>query len=349
MKKSKGQTVDLLYTKKQEPKKTKSVGTTSRRDQKNKKNRKENTRISKNETINLDNEIIIGLTPKKQTTNKKTTKNSKNKTKNVGATSSRPHKNSKIKKNKNTKKTLKTTKKNKIAKYIILIFLIIVAIIMFMMSSLFNIKQIIVVNNSKISSEEIIILSQLVLDTNMFKVTNENINQNIKTNSYIESVKMKRNLNGTVTLEIQERTPTYMLQFGNSYVYINNQGYILEITEEPLNIPILTGFETTPEEIKEGNRLVVNDLKKLEDIIKIMESSKSNSLAGIITNIDISDKQNYKLLIPSENKIINFGDIKNINIKILKIEEVIEQEKGISGEIYFQDSEKTVFRETVNF
>ena len=107
--------------------------------------------------------------------------------------------------------------------------------------------------------------------------------------------------------------------------------------------------EQLPEEIKEGNRLVVNDLKKLEDIIKIMESSKSNSLAGIITNIDISDKQNYKLLIPSENKIINFGDIKNINIKILKIEEVIEQEKGISGEIYFQDSEKTVFRETVNF
>ena len=32
---------------------------------------------------------------------------------------------------------------------------------------------------------------------------------------------------------------------------------------------------------------------------------------------------------------------------ILKIEEIIEKEKGKEGEIYFQNSEKTVFREKV--
>ena len=37
----------------------------------------------------------------------------------------------------------------------------------------------------------------------------------------------------------------------------------------------------------------------------------------------------------------------NVNVKLLKIEALIEQEKGIEGEIYFQDSEKTVFREEV--
>jgi len=358
MKKSKGQTVDLLYTKKEETKKTKSVGATSSRMQKSRNNKKKKIQSNNSKTINLDNEIIIGLTPKKeekknkdkkQTSNKKSTKNSKNKTKNVGATSSRPHKNSEIKKNKNTKKNLKTTKKNKIAKYVILIFLIVGAITMFMMSSVFNIKQIIVSNNSKISSEEIISLSGLTIETNMFKTSNNSINNSIKANPYIESVKVKRKLNGIVVLEIQERTPTYMLQFGNSYVYINNQGYMLELSETPLELPVITGIETSVEEIKEGNRLVVNDLQKLEDIIKIMESAKSNSISNMISGIDISDKANYKLTIASENKIVQFGDATNINIKLLKIEEIIQQEKGISGEIYFQDSEKTVFREMVSF
>lgn len=358
MKKSKGQTVDLLYIKKEENKKTKSVGRTSSRSQKERKNEKKKTQTSNEQTINLDNEIIIEITPKKeekknkdkkQTSNKKSTKNSKNKTKNVGADSSHPHKNSKIKKNKHIKKSLRTTKKNKIAKYVILIILIIGAITMFMMSSVFNIKQIIVSNNNKIYSEEIINLSGLTIETNMFKVSNNTINSSIKANPYIESVKVKRKLNGIVILEVQERIPTYMLQFGNSYVYINNQGYMLEIAETALNLPVITGFETKTEDIKEGNRLVVNDLKKLEDIIKIMESAKSNSLGNMITIIDMSENENYKLTISSEGKIVQFGNATDIKIKLLKIEEIIEQEKGIEGEIYFQDSEKTVFREMVNF
>lgn len=358
MKKSKGQTVDLLYTKKEETKKTKSVGATSSHPQKSRKNKKKKMQSNNSKIINLDNEIIIGLTPKKeeekkkgkkQTTNNKSIKNSNKKTKNVRETSSRPHKSSKITKKKSKQNNFKKTKKHKIIKFSILIILIIASITMFMMSSVFNIKQIIVSNNSKISSEEIISLSGLTIETNMFKISNYSINNSIKANAYIENVKVKRKLNGTVVLEIQERTPTYMLQFGNSYVYINNQGYMLELSETPLELPVITGIETNVEEIKEGNRLVVNDLQKLEDIIKIMESAKSNSISNIISGIDISDKANYKLTIASEDKSVQFGDATNINIKLLKIEEIIEQEKGISGEIYFQDSEKTVFREMVSF
>ena len=60
MKKSKGQTVDLLYKSKEKPKKQ----------NKKTKNKKQK---SDNEVINLDNEIIIGMTLKEEP--KKTTKN----------------------------------------------------------------------------------------------------------------------------------------------------------------------------------------------------------------------------------------------------------------------------------
>ena len=235
----------------------------------------------------------------------------------------------------------------KFVKLLFVILILLTAIVIFMLSSIFNIKEIKVVNNNKISTEEIINLSTLKIDNNMFKTTNKTIRNNIKTNAYIENVKIKRSINGIVTLDIIERKPTYMLKFANAYVYINNQGYMLEMSETPLELPTITGFKTPSEQIKEGNRLEIEDLKKLEDVIKIMNSVSDKTFSGTITNIDIEDSTNYKLTLTSENKIVNFGDTTNINVKLLKIEEIIEKEKGKEGEIYFQNSEKTVFREKV--
>ena len=65
---------------------------------------------------------------------------------------------------------------------------------------------------------------------------------------------------------------------------------------------------------------------------------------NIITEINIDDSNDYKLSIPSEKKTVRFGDCSNVNIKLLKIQVLIDKEKGKKGEIYFQDSERTVFK-----
>lgn len=368
MKKSKGQTVDLLYTNKRSKNNNKtianSVGATSGRPQNKKKNKNKKSQTN-SERINLDNEIIIGLTPKKEEP-KKRQKNKKGKnTNDVGATDGRPKKSNKNNSNKKKSANQKRDKVNstgsnkkrknpkkkkdlKFIKWIIIIILFILAVILFMMSSIFNIKQIVVVNNSKITSEEIINLSKLTPGINMFKTTNRSIKSGIKENAYVEDVKIKRNVNGTVTLDIKERKPTYMLKFENTYVYINNQGYMLELSEASLEVPVITGFSTSNEEIKAGNRLNVDDLNKLDDVIKIIEASKNSPLENMITEIDITNSFNYKLTIASEGKTIQLGDLSNINIKLQMAGKVINLEKGKKGEIYFQeDGKKTVFKEQV--
>ena len=338
MKKSKGQTVDLLYKNKETGKKSKQ---TKKRKQKSK------AKESENDIINLDNEIIIGMTlkeePKKE--KKKKTKKIKKVKNKKSVSQNKPIK--KFQKKKNNKKTKKKNIKLKIVKWIFLLALLATAIILFMLSSVFNIKNITVTNNNKISEQEIISLSGLTKDENMFKISNKKIKEAIKQNPYIENVKITKNLYGTINLEVTERVPTYMLKFANAYVYINNQGYMLEISEEPLELPIISGFKTPTENIKAGNRLVVDDLIKLENVIKIMEIAKTTSVAEKITEIDISNTTNYKIIIANEGKTVDFGDLTNINVKILKIEYIIEQEKGKEGEIYFQGTEKAVFREKV--
>jgi len=352
MKKSKGQTIDLLYSNKKDiSKKTKSKSNKSKNTTKNKNAKTKKTQNNDN-IINLDKEIIIGLTPRKEeekeqknTVNKKTD-NKKTKAKNKKVTPQ------KIKKDNSKSITKKENKKKKrkiiIIKWILIVVVFCVTIILFMMSSVFNIKEIVVVNNNKISSQEILNLSTLTTGVNMFKITNRTIREGIKTNAYIEDVVIKRNINGIVTLDIKERQATYMLKYLNEYVYINNQGYMLEISEDVLQVPVIKGFSTTNEEIKAGNRLNTDDLQKLDDVIKIIETSKNTPLVNIITEIDISNSSDYKLTITSENKTVRLGEMTNINIKLQMAGKVFEAESGKVGEIYFQDDgKKAVFKEHV--
>ena len=238
-------------------------------------------------------------------------------------------------------------RRKRIITVISLIIILLSILVLILFSGLFNIKKITVINNSKITTEEIIKNSTLAVGNNMFKTLNTTIRENIKKNPYIEDVKITKKLDGEIILDIKERTPTYMLQRENDYVYINNQGYILEISQTPLDLPIIRGNKT--QELTPGGRLEVDDLKKLDTVIQIMEAAKSNGINEIITTIDISDGNNFILEIPSENKTVQFGDGKDINVKILWIVALVEKEKGIAGEIVLNvpDIKKVYFREKV--
>ena len=238
-------------------------------------------------------------------------------------------------KKKNKKISLKQKRRKKIIKWTSIIILIITAIVLLLLSDLFNIKEIKVSGNNKISMEEIISASGIKTGENMFKFLKIKAKENIKTIPYIENVKIKRKLNGNIEIAVEERVATYMLameegQFG----YINNQGYILEITEETIEKPIITGYST--ENLAAGSRLDIADLKKLNSIIKIMKAAEEKEVADIISNINIESSQNYIITMESEGKTIHFGDEKNINDKFVKLMAVLEDTKRTKWRNFFK-------------
>lgn len=264
------------------------------------------------------------------------------------------------KKNKPTKKLTKKqqlSKKRrkliiKIIKWLTLVGIIIAGIVYAMLSPIFNIKNISVIGNAKISSETIISLSGLSIGQNIFNFRTSNIVDNIKENAYIDSVDINRKIPDGIEIVVSEREATYMLTFGNAYVYINNQGYILEITAKEGNYPLLVGYSTAEEQIQEGNRLNTEDLEKLGDVLRIMDtaSSMESKLDSLITQIDISDKSNYVLILEKEKKRVYLGDTTNLSTKILWINELLESEKDKEGVIYLNvdlNTERPYFREKV--
>lgn len=273
-------------------------------------------------------------------------------------------KRNKKKKSKNTKKApKKLTKKQemarrkrkivlKILKWLTLIAIIIGGIIYAMLSPIFNIEEIVVQGNVKISSQTITSLSGLHTDENIFKYRTSDVEEQIKQEAYIDTVEVERKLPNTVVITVGERKATYKLAYGNAYAYINNQGYILEVTSVKGTIPLITGYYTSQEDIKAGNRLCTEDLERLDDILEIMEAASSvdDNLRKKIKGIDISNKNNYVLDLKNEKKIVNMGDVSDLSTKMLWINEFIKREDGVEGTIMLNvdlDKDMPYFNEKV--
>lgn len=293
---------------------------------------------------NLDDEIVIGI-------NRPKTPNKKNKKKNKKEEYRKSENNKKVAKNatsKNKNKKDKQPKSKKGLAILIVVLLFIVAMFVIMNIDICQIKNIELVGNESLSKEQIEEIVNFNQYHNLFALNSLKIKDDLKENAYVEDVKVSRIFPNTVKLTIKERTPRFMLQVADSYVYINSQGYMLEVSVTKLDVPIILGFKTDLSNAKAGNRLEVDDLKELETIIKIVQTAKSNEIANAITKIDVSNDRNYTLILEGEQKTVYLGDGSDLNTKMLYLSGILNQTKDLVGEIFLNmdlNTDDAYFRE----
>lgn len=183
----------------------------------------------------MDDEIIIGIehpdnempkNKKKKATKKVASKKTKNKDK----------------RNKPKRKQENKSKKPLIIMLILLFF--ISGFVFLLFSTLFKIQKVEIINNSRVSNEEIEALGNFDSYRNIFWATNLKVSKDLEQNPYIEDVKIHKRFPNILVVEVKERIPRYMLQIADSYAYINNQGYLLEVSTENIRLPIILGFKT---------------------------------------------------------------------------------------------------------
>lgn len=290
---------------------------------------------------NLDDEIVIGLNRTK--TPKKDNKKSNNKKEN--------NSNKKVAKkatSKNNKKKDKQKKSKKGFYIFIIIGLIVITLILLMNLDICKIQNIELVDNQYVTLDNVKELANFEQYNNLFSINTFKVINDIKQNAYVEEVKVSRKFPNTLQITLKERTPKYMLQVADSYVYINNQGYMLEVSIERLNVPIILGFQTDLSNVKAGDRLEIDDLMKMEKIIKIVETAKSHDIGNYITKIDVSNDKNYIIILESEQKTVYLGDCSNLNTRMLYLSGILTQTKNLAGEIFLDmdlNTDDAYFRE----
>lgn len=245
--------------------------------------------------------------------------------------------------------------RNEILKWTSIFILAVGVVILFMLSPIFNIKQINVEGINKLTREEIISYSQVQLDVNMFKMQKQETIEKIQENSYVESASITRELPSTIKISIKERVPQYIIEIANGNAYIDSKGYILEISQEKLPLPIILGYGTSIESIidfQNTKKLSDEDCTKIEAINKVFESAKNNGILTYITSINITNIDEIVLNLDTEQKVAYFGDCSNANLRILYLKKMLEDEKGHAGEAYINGNIHTLkpkpyFREKI--
>ena len=191
---------------------------------------------------------------------------------------------------------------------------------------------------------------------NIFLINKLSAINKIEKNPYIESAKISRSLPNKVKITVKEREEKFLLEFAEGkYAVIDGQGYILRITNELVNLPILVGTKTDMNAFLDINdnksRLCEEDLKKFDVITNIIDTAKNYEVDTYITKIDVGDINDVKLDLQAEQKIVYLGSCSDLNTRILYMKDIIEKEKGIKGEVFINGNlteDRVFFRESVN-
>ena len=237
----------------------------------------------------------------------------------------------------------KARKRKRIIKLILLLLILIGITVFAMISPIFNIQNVKVEGNEKLTSQKIISLSGIKEGENIFRINKKNIIKKVKEDSYVESVNISRKIPNTININIEERKVAYQIKVIDGYTYIDYQGYILETTSSKENVPLLEGLKVTQDELLNQKRLQNEDIKALRKILKIMDTAKSSDISKLITKI-IVENDEYVLELESENKVVYLGDATDMTNKILYLKVILENEKNKKGKIFINGNLNNGFK-----
>lgn len=185
----------------------------------------------------------------------------------------------------------KIKKKTKLKFIPILVLVLLLVIVGFLVSFFMNVKinNIYVYGNSILSDQEIIELANLQDYPSFIKTSTSKIERKIKTNQYVEDVKVKKTLISTISITVTEYELLFeKLSDGKVVVDINQ-----EITNDKkiVNLPILLNY--VPDTI------YGEFIKEMKNVVSTIRSK--------ISNIEYSpndyDKERFLLYMNDGNKV----------------------------------------------
>lgn len=220
-----------------------------------------------------------------------------------------------------------------------------------LLSPNFNIQTVEVENNEKISTEEILQLARIETETNIFQLVKKELIGRIKTNPYIGDVIIEKLYPDGIKINIREREQEYCLLVMDQYIYIDEEGYLLE--ESMTNnsrLIVIDGVEFK-HQYQLGDQLDEKYLESINFFKQVFAMAEEEDFLSQITSINIGDSENYYFEMEDLNQGVYFGNSKSINTKMMYISSILKENKELAGDVYvdgdFDDGFKAYFRKEV--
>lgn len=180
-----------------------------------------------------------------------------------------------------------------------LVIVLLVALFFLLNSSLFNVSQITVEGNIKITQEEIIKLSGIDNQTNIFHIDEVEIKQNIEQNGYLVVNDIKRAFPSKVKIKVRERVAVAQIGTTNGYYIIDKEGIALSLV--PVKEDNLVTIQNLQIQQPAYAQKIVGETEKTDELFYVLEAIELYGLTDKITGVDLNNPR--KILLTYQGNI----------------------------------------------
>ena len=194
-----------------------------------------------------------------------------------------------MRKDRNHEQKERKVKKRKRGGRIFLAFLVLLMLcagtIYFLKSEYFSIKNIEVNGNTYYTNSEVRSIAGARLGNNLiFDAEIKQITESLESNPFFKNVSVKRKLPSTLVIEVEERPQVASIEFGDSYIVIDDEGVVLRKTSVDPKVTVLMGLTISKMDV--GEPLEVEEKENLSMTLRMLKTMADGDL--YFKKIDVS-------------------------------------------------------------
>lgn len=193
-------------------------------------------------------------------------------------------------------------------------FIVLVGLIFFN-SGIFTIRDIAVIGNKTVASEDIIRAARLDWGKNIFQIDRAKVKSTILQNPAILTVELHYQFPHTLEIQVRERQPFCLLMYRNNLLVLGEDGVIIRLKseDEPIKLPVVSGIAL--DHLHIGSRIVDPQFRTAQEIWRLAD----DYLRRTLSEIDLEDYQLYLDLPKSHHTLkVELGDANRLEEKIAK-------------------------------
>ena len=222
-------------------------------------------------------------------------------------------------------------KRKKAAAFAMIMAIVVVAaltaLIVLAFSSVFTVRDIMVVGNRNLLREEVITQSGVRKGDKLLSITGGKLRERLEKNRYIEYLGHEFDYRGTLTIRINERLGMAVVNVLGLYYVLDSSGMVLECagSEYPVDVagPRVTGLSLDDNtRVLVGEVLPVSDRGQLEAMKNVINELEETNLLGRASQLDVQNTDNIYVM-TSEAAKIELGDTRQLRTKLLISREVL--------------------------
>jgi len=183
-------------------------------------------------------------------------------------------------------------------------------------SGIFDVKQLTIDGNAHYTSVQVAELSGVLMGDNIFGTRTVEVQQRLERDPYIRSAEVSWDLPDGISITIEERVESVLVEYDAGYAILDFDGVILRLTKERLILPVIVGL--TPIDPEPGKALKAEEAGQLKpglDFIKYVGEQnfyiKKLDLGGVVPRAYVFDR------------LVLEGDLKDMTKNIREIKRII--------------------------